>query len=403
MIKTPPSPLRHRRADRRSCSSCVLVLTYLWISFGGSIPFAAQGYRIEVAFPQANELADRRRRADRRRQRRQGRRPEARPARQPHAGDAPDLSGSTRRSPRDTRATLRIKTLLGETYVELSAGNPQRAGCCADGGTAARRRRSSPTSTLDQILSTFDPDDARRVPDLDAVPGGGGGRDAAQDINASFGTLPHVRRLGRAACCRRSTRQSAAVRGLVANTGEFFNAISARRGRAVGPDHGRQQPVPDHRPAQPGRSPTCSRRCPNSSSRAALTLPALTRSPSRPTRSCARLSRSPPQLTRTLRRSPSSSRPQLRSAVRAPRPDRHRFRARPARARQHPATRSRRCSARSSRSCATPTRWSSYIGAVQARDHRLLRQRHRRLAGLRPTWHRSHAARRSTTCGPRRR
>ena len=56
MIKTPPSPLRLAGLIG-FVLACVLVLTYLWISFGGSIPFAAQGYRIEVAFPQANELA----------------------------------------------------------------------------------------------------------------------------------------------------------------------------------------------------------------------------------------------------------------------------------------------------------------------------------------------------------
>jgi hypothetical protein len=42
VIKTPPSPLR-LAALIGFVLTCVLVLTYLWISFGGSIPFAAQG------------------------------------------------------------------------------------------------------------------------------------------------------------------------------------------------------------------------------------------------------------------------------------------------------------------------------------------------------------------------
>ena len=57
--------------------------------------------------------------------------------------------------PADTRAILREKTLLGEAYVELSAGNRARPQASA---TAARSppRRSSPTQQLDQVLASFD-------------------------------------------------------------------------------------------------------------------------------------------------------------------------------------------------------------------------------------------------------
>src|SRR5438270_354713 len=37
--------------------SCVGLLLFLWLSFGGSIPFNPQGYEIRVAFPNAQELA----------------------------------------------------------------------------------------------------------------------------------------------------------------------------------------------------------------------------------------------------------------------------------------------------------------------------------------------------------
>ena len=56
MIKTAPSPFR-LAALIGFVLSCVIVLMYLWISFGGSTPFAPQGYRMRVAFPEANELA----------------------------------------------------------------------------------------------------------------------------------------------------------------------------------------------------------------------------------------------------------------------------------------------------------------------------------------------------------
>ena len=38
--------------------SCVGLLLFLWLSFGGTIPFNPQGYRIEATFPNAFDLAD---------------------------------------------------------------------------------------------------------------------------------------------------------------------------------------------------------------------------------------------------------------------------------------------------------------------------------------------------------
>ena len=38
-------------------ASCVGLLIFLWISFGGTLPFNAQGYRFSVEFNQATELA----------------------------------------------------------------------------------------------------------------------------------------------------------------------------------------------------------------------------------------------------------------------------------------------------------------------------------------------------------
>ena len=38
--------------------SCVGLLLFLWLSFGGTIPFNPQGYRFKVSFPNALDLAD---------------------------------------------------------------------------------------------------------------------------------------------------------------------------------------------------------------------------------------------------------------------------------------------------------------------------------------------------------
>ena len=50
---------QHRARSSRwspSPASCVGLLLYLWISFGGTVPLAAQGYRFSVEFDQAVEL-----------------------------------------------------------------------------------------------------------------------------------------------------------------------------------------------------------------------------------------------------------------------------------------------------------------------------------------------------------
>lgn len=228
MIKTAPSPLR-LAALIGFVLSCVVVLLYLWISFGGSLPFAAQGYRINVAFPEANELATG---AD---VRIAGVNVGKVVALRPDPADSRtlatlQLSRQYAPRPRDTRATLRIKTLLGETYVQLSAGDPS-SGELRDRGRIPDGQ-VEPQVDLDQILAVFDPQTRAAFrtwmqAQAAAVMGRG------QDINYFFGELPSFFDSGQRLLSALN-RQSAAVRGLVANTGEFFNAISARRGELSG-------------------------------------------------------------------------------------------------------------------------------------------------------------------------
>ena len=103
--------------------SCIGLLLFLWLEFGGTIPFNPQGYRFKVAFPYAQELAS--------------------PAQVRIAGVNVGKVVSTQLAPqgnrtlaviqmnnqyapirRDTRAILRTKTILGETYVQLTPGSP---------------------------------------------------------------------------------------------------------------------------------------------------------------------------------------------------------------------------------------------------------------------------------------
>ncbi|HTX30488.1 MAG TPA: MlaD family protein [Solirubrobacteraceae bacterium] len=134
--------------------SCIGLLVFLWISFGGATPFAPEGYRIDAEFNQAPLLATQ---AD-------VRISGVNVGKVVSVGLDPRtgltravLAIDTRFAPRpaDTRAILRAKTLLGETYIELSPGS-RTAPKLPDGGTIPRTQ-IAPTVQLDQVLSTFDP------------------------------------------------------------------------------------------------------------------------------------------------------------------------------------------------------------------------------------------------------
>ena len=161
------------------------LLLYLWISFGGSVPLAPQGYRISVEFKQAVQL-----------------------------GTQADLEisgvtigkvesvGLDRRTgltravieidpkyaprPANTRAILRAKTLLGETYVQLSVGAPNGAKL-PDGGRLPQAQ-VSPTVQLDQILNTFTPS-TRRAFETWMQDGGMALTGRGQAVNAALAEL----------------------------------------------------------------------------------------------------------------------------------------------------------------------------------------------------------------------
>ncbi len=135
-------------------ASCVGLLLFLWLSFGGTVPFNARGYRLQAEFGSAVEL---------------GSQSDVRIS-GVSIGKVVSVSldaktGLTKAvmqidpeyapRPADTRAVLRQKTLLGEAYIELSPGS-RTAKPLPDGATLAQTA-IAPSVQLDQILSTFDP------------------------------------------------------------------------------------------------------------------------------------------------------------------------------------------------------------------------------------------------------
>jgi virulence factor Mce-like protein len=225
MVKNPPS-LARMAAMIGFTASCVGILLYLWLTFGGSTPLRAEGYLFDVEIPEAAQLAEE---AD---VRISG--VNVGKVKLKESDRATGLTNVTIELddeyapvPADTDVILRQKTLLGETYVELSPGDgASRA--LPDGGTLASAR-VSPTVELDEIFRAFDPKTraALRVwLDQQGRAVGAGGK----ALNDALGNLAPFAENG-SEVLSILRRQKVATRGLVRDTGIVFDALSERRGQ----------------------------------------------------------------------------------------------------------------------------------------------------------------------------
>jgi virulence factor Mce-like protein len=217
--KTTPSPARIG-AMLVFALSCFGLLLFLWLSFGGAVPLKPKGYRVNVAFPEAATLgleADvrvggvtvghvKQKRLDRETNR-----------------TLVTLELDRRFAPlsASANALLREKTLLGETYVELTPGRGEpyvpENGRLDDGRVASAVQ-------LDEILSAFDPGTRRAFQgwqqDLaEGIDGHG------HELNDAIGTLPGFA-ADAADVLSVLDSQRRAFGLLIKNTGQVFGAIS---------------------------------------------------------------------------------------------------------------------------------------------------------------------------------
>jgi phospholipid/cholesterol/gamma-HCH transport system substrate-binding protein len=206
--------------------SCFGLILFLWLAFGGPIPLQPKGYRFVVSFKEAGQLAQE---ADVRISGVSvGKVKAIDPDPETGASDATiQLDERYAPLPSDTRAMLRQKTLLGETYVELTPGTAS-APALPEGGHLPAGQ-VAPTVELDEIFRAFDPRtrEAFRVW-MDQLAVANEGRGA--DVNASFGELaPFAEDTN--TLLRILTAQQPTVRRLVADTGTVFAALSERDGQ----------------------------------------------------------------------------------------------------------------------------------------------------------------------------
>jgi phospholipid/cholesterol/gamma-HCH transport system substrate-binding protein len=208
--------------------SCFALALFLWITFGGPLPLKPEGYRFTVPFDEATQLAQE---------------SDVRISGVPvgkvksiELGDdgladaTIELDSRYAPIPTDTRAMLRQKTLLGETFVELTPGSTNGP-TLPEGGTLPKAQVAESVQ-LDEVFRTFNAKtrDAFRVwmqGTAAALRGRG------PDLSAAIAELrPFAEQTNQ--LLRILDSQHLAVRQLVHNGGDVFHALSERQGQLRG-------------------------------------------------------------------------------------------------------------------------------------------------------------------------
>ena len=201
--------------------SCFGLLMFLWLAFGGAIPLKPKGYQFRIAFNEAPLLASQ---------------SDVRVA-GVQIGKVTKVEHSTNASiatleidrkfapvELDSRAVLRNKTVLGQTYVELTLGD--KGGKKLPEKALLDARNVEPTVELDEILNTLDPYTRQAYRTWQqglsmAV------KDRGPDLNNAIGNLPGFVETG-GDLFAALNQQRDALGALVRNTGVTFQALTEK-------------------------------------------------------------------------------------------------------------------------------------------------------------------------------
>jgi phospholipid/cholesterol/gamma-HCH transport system substrate-binding protein len=236
--------------------SCFALLLFLWVTFGGAVPFKPESYRFTADFPEAITLQ---KEADVR-------------IGGVSVGKVKDLElppeGNATRAvievepqyapiSSDAEAILRQKTRLGETYIELTTGtqSPEQEGASAtataqsgsidvgeisgddaphaiaEGGHLESSQVADQTQ-IDEIFNGFD-EQTRQAFQLWMKNSAIGIDGRGLDLNDAFGNIGPFS-ADAADVLGTLRRQEEALRSLVRNTGTVFEALTAREQALAG-------------------------------------------------------------------------------------------------------------------------------------------------------------------------
>ncbi len=209
--------------------SCFGILLFLWVTFGGPTPFKAKSYEVKIPFDEATQLAEQ---SDVR-------------VSGVNIGKVQDIALAPNGKqalatvaiddkyaplPESTRAILRTKTLLGETYVELTPGD-RDGPKLADGATLPTANLAQSVQ-LDEIFRTFNAKTRAAFQSWQqeaAVAIGGQGAALSTALGEFNPTFTEFDRLFRVL-----DTQRLAVRQLFSNGAVALEALRGRQGELAG-------------------------------------------------------------------------------------------------------------------------------------------------------------------------
>jgi phospholipid/cholesterol/gamma-HCH transport system substrate-binding protein len=231
--------------------SCFLLILFLWVAFGGPVPLKAESYKIKAYFPEATQLAAE---SDVRiggvsvgKVKEVKLAPiEARIEGYDTTEAVLEIRPEFAPISDDAKAILRQKTLLGETYVELTAGTEPGSSEVVSMGEAAigssdaeaenvesieedgelKVAQTTNATQIDEIFNALDPETRQAFQQFQ--------QSAAQaidgrslDLNDAFGNFGPTLVDG-AAVLEILNAQKDSLRGLIRDTGTVFEAVSER-------------------------------------------------------------------------------------------------------------------------------------------------------------------------------
>jgi phospholipid/cholesterol/gamma-HCH transport system substrate-binding protein len=208
--------------------SCFALALFLWITFGGPLPLKPEGYRFTVPFNEAAQLAVE---SDVRISGVPVGKVKAVELADSGLADATiELDSRYAPIPKDTRAMLRTKTLLGETFVELTPGDGK--GPTLEEGGRLPKAQVTDSVQLDEIFRTFDAK-TRAAFKVWMQGTAAALRGRGPDLSAAIAELdPFAEETNR--LLRVLDSQRLAVRQLVHDGGDVFQALSERQGQLRG-------------------------------------------------------------------------------------------------------------------------------------------------------------------------
>jgi virulence factor Mce-like protein len=207
--------------------SCFGLLLYLWLAFGGPVPLKPKEFHFKVEVDEAALLVEN---ADVRISGLDVGKVTGKELDEKRGKTIAEIEVDAEFAPipADTRARLRQKAILGETYIQLSPGS--KGAPDLEEGALLPRMAIEETVEIDEIVRTFDSETRRDFQGWIRELAAAIENDRGEDLNDALGNLPRFAASGEDVLAVLDAEEPA-LRRLILNTGRALAAVNEREGQ----------------------------------------------------------------------------------------------------------------------------------------------------------------------------